>query len=109
MATQTQLHAVFGALADPTRLAVVERLLQQGAAPVSTLSAPFGMAGPSFLKHLGVLERAGLLATRKEGRVRMVALAPGALDVLQDWVDRHRRLWEDRLDRLGETLDEDPT
>jgi DNA-binding transcriptional ArsR family regulator len=106
MATQYPLSAIFGALSDPTRLAVVERLVA-GDAPVSALSAPFGMAGPSFLKHLGVLERAGLITTQKQGRVRMVGLAPGALDTVQDWVSRHRRLWENRLGRLGEILDEE--
>lgn len=106
MAIQPDLPTLFAALADPTRLAVVERLLQ-GEAAVSTLAAPFDMAGPSFLKHLGVLERAGLVTSRKAGRVRMVGLAPQALDPLQDWLTRHRRAWEARLDRLAETLDED--
>jgi DNA-binding transcriptional ArsR family regulator len=107
MAIPPDLPILFGALADPTRLAVVERLLQ-GEATVSTLAAPFDMAGPSFLKHLGVLERAGLVVSRKEGRVRLVGLAPGALDPLQDWLTRHRQGWEARLDRLGAALDEDP-
>jgi DNA-binding transcriptional ArsR family regulator len=106
MATQPQLTAIFGALSDPTRLAVVERLLQ-GEAPVSTLAAPFAMAGPSFLKHLKVLEQAGVTISEKRGRVRMVGLAPGLLDTVEDWVRRHRRLWESRLDRLDATLDED--
>ena len=106
MATKTPLTTIFNALSDPTRLAVVERLTH-GAAPVTTLSAPFGMAGPSFLKHLKVLEQAGVVTTRKVGRVRMVGLAPGLLDTVQDWVNRHRRLWESRLDRFGEMLAED--
>lgn len=106
MAIQSHLPTLFAALSDPTRLAVVERLME-GDAPVSALAAPFDMAGPSFLKHLGVLERAGLVTSRKQGRVRMVGLAPQALDPLQDWLTRHRRAWETRLDRLDATLDED--
>lgn len=108
MATQPDLIAVFGALSDPTRLAVVERLIR-GEAPVSSLAAPFGMAGPSFLKHLRVLENAGVVTSEKRGRVRMVGLAPGLFDTVEDWVNRHRRLWQSRLDRLDATLDdEDP-
>ena len=106
MATQPNMTAIFGALSDPTRLAVVERLMQ-GEAAVSALSEPFAMAGPSFLKHLSVLERAGVILTRKQGRQRIIELAPAALDSLQDWARRHRKIWENRLDRLGETLEED--
>jgi DNA-binding transcriptional ArsR family regulator len=107
MATNsTPLPQIFAALADPTRLAVVDRLLA-GPASVSALAEPFAMAGPSFLKHLGVLERAGLVRSRKRGRVRMVTLAPERVMDLQDWFDRHRRAWEARLDRLGDILEED--
>ncbi len=100
------LPAVFGALADPTRLAVIERLAR-GSASVSDLAAPFDMAGPSFLKHLKVLEDAGLVRSAKKGRVRTVTLAPDALAWVEDWVARHRRQWQGRLDALGTFLEEE--
>lgn len=101
-----QLSTIFGALADPTRLAVVERLVS-GPASVSELAEPFDMAGPSFLKHLRVLEDAGVVASEKQGRVRTVRLAPDALGWVETWVRQHRRAWERRLDDLGTFLKED--
>lgn len=101
-----QLPEIFGALADPTRLAVVERLVS-GPASVSELAEPFDMAGPSFLKHLKVLEDAGLVASEKQGRVRTVRLAPDALGWVETWVRQHRRGWERRLDDLGTFLKEE--
>lgn len=101
-----RLSEVFGALADPTRLAVVERLVS-GPASVSELSAPFDMAGPSFLKHLKVLEAAGVVTSVKVGRVRTLSLAPEALGSVDEWLRRHRDGWERRLDRLGRFLDEE--
>jgi DNA-binding transcriptional ArsR family regulator len=103
---QSQLPTIFGALADPTRLAVVEQLVS-GPASVSELAQPFQMAGPSFLKHLKVLEEAGVIASEKRGRVRTVRLAPDALAWVETWVKRHRQLWERRLDDLGTFLNEE--
>jgi DNA-binding transcriptional ArsR family regulator len=100
------LPTIFGALADPTRLAVVERLAS-GPASVSQLAEPFNMAGPSFLKHLKVLEEAGMVASEKVGRVRTVRLAPDALGWVETWVRQHRRAMERRLDDLGTFLKED--
>lgn len=100
------LPTVFAALSDPTRLAVVEKLAA-GPRSVSELSAPFAMAGPSFLKHLRVLEAAGLTTSEKQGRVRTVRLRPEALVGLDEWVARHRRRIEGRLARLGRFLEED--
>ena len=97
---------VLRVLADPTRLAVVERLVA-GPASVSELAAPFDMAGPSFLKHLKVLEEAGVIATEKKGRVRTVRLAPETLGWVETWLRRHRRMWERRLDDLGAFLNEE--
>ena len=90
---------VFGALADPTRLTVTGRLAR-GPASVSELSRPFGMAGPSFLKHLRVLESADLIRTDKRGGVRPARLQADALR--WGWVALHRRECEQRLDDLGE-------
>jgi DNA-binding transcriptional ArsR family regulator len=107
MATfQPQLSMIFGALADPTRLAVVEQLVS-GPASVSELAQPFQMAGPSFLKHLRVLEDAGVIESEKRGRVRTVRLAPDALAWVETWVKQHRQMWERRLDDLGTFLNEE--
>lgn len=100
------LVRLFQALSDPTRLAVIDRLAE-GPASVGTLQSPFAMAGPSFLKHLAVLEEAGLVASQKQGRVRMVRLVPEAMAPVGDWLARHRRAWEDRFDRLGALMQED--
>jgi DNA-binding transcriptional ArsR family regulator len=94
---------IFGALSDPTRLAVVDQLLN-GPASVTDLSRPFDMAGPSFLKHLRVLENAGVVASSKSGRVRMVRLVPNSLMWVEHWVRAHRTRLEERLDRLGHFL-----
>lgn len=100
------LPNVFGALSDPTRFAVIERLIN-GPASVSELSAPFQMAGPSFLKHLRVLEDAGLITSSKIGRVRTVNLAPEPLNWVEDWVQGHRAQLVNRLDRLGNFLEKE--
>ena len=95
------LDRLFQALADPTRRAVVERL---GPGPVATsdLARPFAMALPSFLQHLEVLERAGLVSSTKKGRVRTYRLTPQPLEVAENWMTTQRRLWEGRLDRFDE-------
>ena len=94
---------MFLALADPTRRAVVERLVA-GSASVSELARPFDMALPSFTQHLAVLERAGLVASTKNGRVRTYRLAPAALELADGWLADQRRLWERRLDQLDALL-----
>lgn len=97
------LPRIFSALSDPTRLKVVERLAIAPAS-ISELSRPFDMAGPSFLKHIKVLEEAGLVRSNKVGRVRSVMLVPDALRWVDEWVTLHRRQWEQRLDQLGNFL-----
>src|SRR4051812_29626934 len=94
------LDAVLRALADPTRRAIVERLAQSPAV-VSELAAPFSMALPSLMQHLGVLEAAGVVTSEKHGRVRTVSLRPGALDVLHLWLGEQRTPAERQADRLG--------
>lgn len=94
------LDCLFSALSDPTRRAVVARLTA-GPAAVSDLHAPHDMALPSFMKHLGRLEAAGLVRTEKTGRVRMVHIQPGPMAEAEAWLRRHQRLWEGRLDRLS--------
>ncbi|WJL97201.1 metalloregulator ArsR/SmtB family transcription factor [Microbacterium sp. ET2] len=95
-----EVDAVLRALADPTRRAIVERL-SLAPAVVSELAAPFAMALPSVLQHLRVLEDARVITSSKQGRVRTVALRPGALDVLHLWLDQRRTPAEQRADRLG--------
>ena len=94
------LDRMFQALSDPTRRAVVERL-RHGPAPVSALAQPFEMALPSFMKHLTVLERAGLIETDKQGRTRQCRLTDGALMPLTAWMADQRALWEGRTERLA--------
>jgi len=98
-----ELDRVFHALAHPARLAVVERLTR-GPASVSDLAKPFDMALPSFMQHLGVLEKGGLVESKKEGRVRTYHLIPGALAGAEGWLGEQRALWTRRLDRLDAHL-----
>lgn len=93
------LDSLFATLADPTRRAVIERLVL-GPAPVKELAAPHAMALPSFLKHIDILETARLIRTDKIGRQRICRMEPAALAPLEDWLSRQRQVWEDRLDRL---------
>ena len=97
---QNDLDAVLRALADPTRRAVVERLVKSPAV-VSELAEPFSMALPSLMQHLRVLEDAGVVVSEKHGRVRTVTLRPGALDVLHLWLGEQRTPAEHQADRLG--------
>lgn len=98
---QPTLDAVFQALSDPTRRAVVQRL-GAGPATVSELAQPFDMALPSFLGHLKKLEHAGLVRTAKKGRVRRCTLRPNALTPMKDWLDEQRMLWDERLNMFDD-------
>jgi DNA-binding transcriptional ArsR family regulator len=100
-----QLDHVFKALADPTRRAVLERL-SNGPAPVSELAQPFQMALPSFTQHLDMLEKCGLVSSRKKGRVRTYKLAPQPLESAEHWLVQQRSFWERRLDQLDAYLKE---
>ena len=95
-----QLDRVFQALADPTRRAVLERL-NRGPAPMSRLAQPYPMALPSFSQHLDVLERCGLVHSRKRGRVRTYRLTPRPLQTAEQWMRQQRVLQERRLDQLN--------
>lgn len=101
------LDLVFHALADPTRRSVVQRL-GVGPAATSDLARPFPMALPSFIQHLDVLERSGLVTSRKQGRVRTYELVPTRLSVAQDWLAEQHELWTRRLDQLDEFLHSTP-
>ena len=99
------LSATFGALADPTRRAILARLAG-GEATVAELAAPFDITPPAVTKHLKVLQRAGLIIQGREKRWRPCRLQPAPLKAAADWVDQYRQCWEQRLDRLEVYLNE---
>lgn len=95
----SHLDHVFGALADPTRRAILARL-GEGEASVGELARPFAMALPSLMKHIRVLEAGGLVESQKRGRVRTCRLKPVAMADAEHWLIEQRAVWESRLDRL---------
>jgi len=102
------LDRAFHALADPARRAMVGRLVL-GPASVSELAAPLAMSLPAVVQHLAVLEDAGLVRSKKVGRVRTCRIEGASLRAAEDWLARRRMQWEGRLDRLGAFLDaQDP-
>lgn len=102
-ATDERLDAAFAALADPTRRAIVSRLAH-GDATVQELAAPFDMSLPGISKHLKVLERGGLISRRRDAQFRPCHLEVAALDGALDWIGEHRRLWDQRFDKLDAHL-----
>ena len=106
---EVRLDRMFRALADGTRRAMVGRLVH-GPASVSQLAEPFGMALPTVVQHLRVLEEAQIVSSEKVGRVRTYQLVPNALVPANAWILTHRLPQERRLDRLGDYLiDQQPT
>lgn len=101
--TTDHLSDTFAALADPTRRAILARLLT-GECSVTELAEPFQMSMPAVSKHLRVLERAGLIARRREAQFRHCRIEPGPLKDVADWMERYREVWEGRLDRLDAYL-----
>src|SRR5580700_335393 len=105
MAKLQNLDATFAALADPTRRAILARLAL-GETSVTDLAKPFAMSMPAVSKHLKVLENAGLIARSREAQWRPCRIEPRALKSVDDWLERYRRFWEERFDRLDEYLRE---
>ena len=109
---QAALDQVFGALADPTRRAILARLAS-GQTSLMELAHPHKMSLVAVQKHVRVLERAGLVETEKEGRVRRCTLQPGPLRTAAEWIDFYQKFWEDQFDALeqfiGEMQKEDPS
>jgi DNA-binding transcriptional ArsR family regulator len=104
-----RLDLVFGALADPTRRAILARLAE-GDASVTELGAPFAISQPAVSRHLKVLERAGLVSRSRRATVRLSHLEAEPLRDADAWIERYRAFWDesfDRLDELLETLKED--
>jgi DNA-binding transcriptional ArsR family regulator len=107
MVNQQPLDSLFHALADPTRRAVVHRLLA-GAAPVKRLAEPFGIGLPAFLKHLAVLEGAGLIRSEKRGRVRTCHVNADRLGAAEHWLTEQRAIWQGRADRFADFVESQP-
>jgi DNA-binding transcriptional ArsR family regulator len=106
LSTSTRLDETLGALADPTRRAILLRL-GEGEARVTDLAAPFDISLNSVSKHIRILERARLVRRRKVGREHLLSRNPGPLDEAARWIDRLRDHWNRRLDRLEKALEED--
>lgn len=100
----SELDHTLAALADPTRRAVLERLAG-GTATISELAGSAGMTLTGLKKHVAILEEAGLVTTEKQGRTRHCHLGPGRLDEVSEWIDRYRRSWDDRFDRLEQIIE----
>src|SRR5258706_5008512 len=99
-AQATSLNSVFGALADPTRRAIIERLLASGELSVGDVAAPFAISAQAISRHLQVLERAGLIERRIERQWRFVRVRADALEPVESWITRPKRHWTAALDRL---------
>jgi DNA-binding transcriptional ArsR family regulator len=99
-----RLDTSFAALSDATRRGILERL-GRGDASISELATSFDMTLTGLKKHVSILESAGLVATEKVGRVRQCKLGPRGLKDEQAWIERYRRMVEQRMDRLGEFLE----
>ena len=98
-----QLSAVFGALADPTRRAILARLTE-GDANVADLAAPFSVSQPAISRHLKVLEGAGLISRRRRATARLSHLEAEPLREATAWLDRYREYWDERFDQLDALL-----
>jgi len=100
-----RLSTTFSALADPTRRAILARLIA-GEVSVTELAEPFAMSLPAVSKHLKVLERAGLIKRSREAQWRPCRLVAGPLKDAADWLEHYRHFWEESLDRLDDYLGE---
>ena len=101
------LDSTFGALADPTRRAILASLML-GEASLSDLAGPHRMSLPAVMKHVRVLQNAGLVSQKKIGRTRFCQLAPAPLRQAEDWIAQYRRFWEGAFDSLERFLSQDP-
>jgi len=101
-----RLDAVFAALADPTRRGIVAALAG-GERSVTELAGPYGMSLPGFMKHLRILEDAGLLEREKAGRVVSCTLTAGPMEEAMNWLERYKAFWEERLDALARYLEKE--
>jgi DNA-binding transcriptional ArsR family regulator len=98
---------IFQAIADPTRRAILDRL-QCGEQPVKYLAEPFAMSLPAISQHLQVLSAAGLVIQQRRGRQRIYRLNPASLKPVSEWIGQYEQFWTEKLDALGEYLEEQP-
>jgi DNA-binding transcriptional ArsR family regulator len=103
----SSLDSTFGALADPTRRAILASLML-GEASMSDLAEPHRMSLPAVMKHVRVLENSGLVSQKKIGRIRFCRLAPEPLKAAEDWIAQYRRFWEGAFDSLERYLNQNP-
>lgn len=103
------MDETFFAISDPTRRQMLSRLAARGEMSVAELAQPFQISPPAISKHLRVLERAGLLTRRREGRVRRCQLRAEPLQEAAEWVATYRKFWESQLDNLADYLEQMPT
>jgi len=96
-----RLNRTFEALVDPTRRAILARLEREESASISELAEPFAIKLPAVMKHLGVLEDAGLITRSKTGRTVTVRLSPQPMRAAMEWLKRYERFWSASLDRLS--------
>ena len=99
------LDRMFGALSDPTRRALLERLAQEDGLSISALARPLPMSLPAVMKHLDVLEGAGLIARRKGGRTVTCRLTAAPMEDAMSWLARYQRFWAESLDRLAAVVE----
>ena len=102
------LNATFAALADPTRRAILARL-SKGEATVGELARPFAMSLPAVSKHLGVLEGAGLVTRRRDGRLMHCGMKADPMAAAAAWISHYRRFWDDQFDALDHYLRDAPS
>jgi DNA-binding transcriptional ArsR family regulator len=107
-ATRTSLDQTFAALADPTRRAILMRLERKERLAVSELARPLAMSLPAVMKHLDVLDRAGLIAREKSGRTVHCSLKPKPLRDAMEWLERYEAFWTERLTALADYLEKEP-
>jgi DNA-binding transcriptional ArsR family regulator len=100
---EPQLDQMFSALADPTRRAILSRL-STGEATVNELAEPFDLTVQAVSKHIKVLERCGLVSRSRVRQARPCRLEPAALEPAVEWIEQHRRIWNERFDQLDEHL-----
>jgi DNA-binding transcriptional ArsR family regulator len=102
---RAKVNRVFQALGDPTRRAIIERLSER---PISAsqLAGPLAITLAAVVQHLQVLEKSGLVATEKTGRIRTCRIVPSGLSIVETWIEERRTAWEKRFDALGELLSE---
>jgi DNA-binding transcriptional ArsR family regulator len=101
--TVDELSTTFAALADPTRRAILTHL-SAGEATVGQLAEPFALTQQAISKHIKVLERAGLISRSRSAQARPCRIEPARFEIVADWIGQHRRMWQERYDRLDAHL-----